>query len=133
MSRWEVAADKPIARLARIAKTSLAAAAAGIPAQLRNAWATPLWRSSDLAGAIARAGVDVTLPERQLKDAIRDAIGERRSYIDGLDFSIKGWCVTLLYPEREEFSGTHLSIARGWCLVWMMGTNGELGITEFAI
>lgn len=81
----------------------------------------------DLAGAIARAGVDVTQPERQLEDAIRDAIAERRGYIDGWDFTRKGWCVKLLFPEREDFFGAHLAIALGWCLVWMMGTTGELG------
>jgi hypothetical protein len=90
------------------------------------------WLPDDLAGAIARAGVDVTLPERQLEDAIRHAIGERRGSIDGWDYSIKGWCVTLLFPEREQFSGTHLAIALGWCLVWLMGPSGELGIEGFA-
>ena len=73
------------------------------------------------------------MPERQLEDAIRDAIGERRGYIDGWGYSIKGWCVTLLFPEREQFFGTHLSIALGWCLVWMMGTTGELGIEDIAV
>ena len=81
---------------------------------------------------MARAGMDVTFPERQLEDAIRVAIGERRGYIDGWDYSIKGWCVTLLFPDREEFYGTHLAIALGWCLVWMMGSTGEMGVEGFA-
>ena len=90
------------------------------------------WLPVDLAGAIAKASVDVTLPERQLEDAIRDAIAERRGYIDGWDYSIKGWCVTLLHPERLEFYGTHLAIALGWCLVWMLGITGEIGIEGYA-
>lgn len=89
------------------------------------------WLPIDLAGAIARAGVDVTLPERQLEDAIGHAIGQRRGYIDGCDYSIKGWCVTLLYPDHEEFYGAHLAIALGWCLVWMMGRTGEIGILAY--
>ena len=90
------------------------------------------WLPVDLAGTVAQAGVDVTPPERQHEDAIRDAIGERRGYIDGWDYSIKGWCVTLLFPDREEFYGTHLAIALGWCLVWMMGSTGEMGVEGFA-
>jgi hypothetical protein len=89
------------------------------------------WLPVDLAGAIAKAGVDVTLPERQLEDAIQRAIAERRGYIDGWDYSIKGWCVKLLYPDQEECYGTHLAIALGWCLVWMMGTTDEIGILGF--
>lgn len=36
--------------------------------------------------------------------------------------------MALLFPERVEFCGTHLAIALGWCLVWLMGPTGELGI-----
>jgi hypothetical protein len=76
---------------------------------------THKWLPVDLAGAIARAGIDVTLPERRLEDAIRNAIGERRGYIDGWDYSIRGWCVTLLFPACEKFYGTYLMRSHwGW-------------------
>jgi hypothetical protein len=95
----------------------------GYPAGMQ----TPEWLPVDLAGAAALAGVDVTLPERQFEDAIRDAIIQRRRYLDGWDYSIKGWCVALPYPERERFYSMHLAIALGWCLVWMVGITGEIG------
>jgi hypothetical protein len=37
----------------------------------------------DLAAAIAQTGVDATLPERELEDAIRDAITDRRGHLGG--------------------------------------------------
>jgi hypothetical protein len=53
----------------------------------------------DLAAAVARAGVNPTLPERQLEDALCAAIANRRGYRgdwwvgdDGL------WHVELLAP-----------------------------------
>jgi hypothetical protein len=71
----------------------------------------------DLAGAIARAGGDVTLPERQFEDGVRDAIAERGGYLDGWDFTRKGWCATLLFPERKQFYGAELAVALAgaWC------------------
>jgi hypothetical protein len=88
---------------------------------------------ADLAAAVARAGVDPTLPERLLEDALCAAITERRGYRgdwwvgdDGL------WHVELLWPVRETFGGTTLAQALGWCLVGMMGWAGEVGAEAFA-
>jgi len=87
----------------------------------------------DLAAAIARAGVDPSLPNRALEDAIQSAIASRRGYRDtwwvGEDSL---WHVELLWPERETFAGETLAEALAWCLVWMMGWTGELGIEGYA-
>jgi hypothetical protein len=87
---------------------------------------------ADLACTIAKAGVNISLPERQLEDAIRSAIAYRRGYIDGWHYDIAGWCVTLLHPDHELFRGTTLATALGWCLVWLMTREGEIGIEGFA-
>jgi hypothetical protein len=83
---------------------------------------------TDLAAAISRAGVDPTLPERRLEDALCAAIADRRgdrgawwAGDDGL------WYVELLSPVRETFGGATLAQALGWCLVGMMGWAGEIG------
>jgi hypothetical protein len=76
----------------------------------------------------ARAGVDPTLPERHLEDALRSAIADRRGYIDQWyvdDLSL--WRVEVLSPHRETFGGRTLPQALAWALVWMLGTTGELG------
>ena len=62
------------------------------------------WLPTDLAGAIARAGVDVTLPERQLEDAIRDAIGERRGYASWVISAATTRCVPYRYESRSCMS-----------------------------
>jgi hypothetical protein len=80
---------------------------------------------------MADLSVDVTLPERQLEDAIRDAITDRRGYLDGWHYDIRGWCVTLLHPDHELFRGQTLAAALGWCLVWLMTRRGEIGIEGF--
>jgi hypothetical protein len=82
----------------------------------------------DLAGAVAQAGVDPTLDGRALQDALRRAIATRRGYCDWtVDHA--GWVVTLLSPERQDFSGRTLEEALAWCLVWLMAP--ELGIGPF--
>ncbi len=87
---------------------------------------------SDLAATIARAGVDVTLPERELEEAIRVAITDRRGYLDSWHCDHAGWCVTLLHPIREEYRGVTLAAALGWCVIYLMGEAGEIGIGGFA-
>jgi hypothetical protein len=39
--------------------------------------------------------------------------------------------VDLLAPERETFRARTLAEALGWCLVWVMGTTGEIGVNGF--
>ena len=71
------------------------------------------------AGAVARAGVDPTLPPRALQDALRGAIADRRGYV-AWDVDAAGWVVALLRPEREDFRAPTLEAALAWCLVWLM-------------
>jgi hypothetical protein len=88
---------------------------------------------ADLAAAVARVGVDPTLPERQLEDALRSAIADRRGYLDCWyvdDTSL--WKVELLSPVRETFGGRTLAQALGQCLVAAMGWPGEIGVGAFA-
>jgi hypothetical protein len=42
------------------------------------------------------------------------------------------WHVELLLPFRDEFGGTTLAHALGWCLVGLMGWAGEIGVGAFA-
>jgi len=69
--------------------------------------------------AVARAGVDPTLPRKALLTALRGAIADRGGYIDW-DMDRRGWVVMLLAPEREEFRAQELEQAFAWCLVWLM-------------
>jgi hypothetical protein len=86
---------------------------------------------TDLAATVARAGVDVSLPERQLEDAVRDAITDRHGHLDGWHYDRAGWCVRLLFPDDEQFRGVNLATALGWCLVWLMTRDGEIGMAGF--
>jgi hypothetical protein len=36
-----------------------------------------------------------------------------------------------MVPDREEFRSPTVATALGWCLVWLMGRTGELGIEEY--
>ena len=74
---------------------------------------------ADLAAAVARAGVDPTLPPRALQDALKGAIADRGGYA-AWDVDHAGWVVGLLRPEREAFRGPTLEAALAWCLVWLM-------------
>ena len=98
---------------------AVAALAGGRPASL----------PSDLAAAVARAGVDPTLAPRDLQDALKAAIGDRRGYV-AWDVDGAGWVVELLRPEREDFRGPTLEAALAWCLVWLM--HGELAFGPLA-
>jgi hypothetical protein len=85
---------------------------------------------ADLAAAVARAGVDPTLPERALEDAIRAAIADRGGYLYLDQWYVDDrslWRVLVLDPDRETFGGRTLAEALGWCLVWVMGSRGEIG------
>lgn len=83
---------------------------------------------SDLAATIARTGVDISLPERKLEDAIRGTITDRRRYLDGWHYDDKGWCVRMHRPDEEEFRGTVLATALGLCLLYLIGDTREIGI-----
>ncbi|MEA2593596.1 MAG: hypothetical protein QOF01_65, partial [Thermomicrobiales bacterium] len=66
----------------------------------------------DLDDAIPRTGADPTLPERQLDDALRSAIRNRRGYIDcGYLDDLILWRVELLFQVRETVGGRTLSQA----------------------
>ena len=84
----------------------------------------------DLAGAVAQAGVDPTLEERALQDALRRAIASRRGYCDWtVDHA--GWVVMLYHPEEQTVSGKTLEEALAWCLVWLMAP--ERGVGPFLV
>jgi hypothetical protein len=86
--------------------------------------------ASDLAGAVAQAGVDPTLEGRELQDALRRAIATRRGYCDWtVDHA--GWVVVLLSPEEQTFYGRTLEEALAWCLVWLMAP--EIGVGLFRV
>jgi hypothetical protein len=79
----------------------------------------------DLAAAVARAGVDPTLPERRLEDVLCEAIADRRGYLDYWYVDDRSsWRVEVLAPNRETFGGRTLAVALAWCLVWLIGTTG---------
>ena len=86
--------------------------------------------ASDLAGAVAQAGVDPTLEGRLLQDALRRAIATRRGYCSW-DVDHAGWVVTLHSPDEQDFYGKTLEEALAWCLVWLMAP--ELGIGPFLV
>jgi transcriptional regulator with XRE-family HTH domain len=81
---------------------------------------------ADLAAAVARAGVDPTAQPRQLQDALKAAIADRRGYVDW-DVDHAGWVVESLRPERETFRGRTPEEALAWCLVWLMVEELEVG------
>jgi hypothetical protein len=84
----------------------------------------------DLAGAVAQAGVDLTLEGRELQVALRRAIATLRGSCDWtVDHA--GWVVLLLSPEEQTFSGRTLEEALAWCLVWLMAP--ELGAGPFVV
>lgn len=58
----------------------------------------------DLAGAIARAGVDPTLEGCALQDTLLSAIADRRGYLSW-DVDHAGWLVFLHSPDEETFYG----------------------------
>ncbi len=83
----------------------------------------------DLGMAIARAGVNPTVPRKPLLKALQSAIADRGGYVD-FDMDRRGWVVWLLAPEREEFRAQELEQAFAWCLVWLM--REEFGGGKFA-
>jgi hypothetical protein len=80
--------------------------------------------ASDLAGAIAQAGLNPTLEVRALRDALRSAIATRRGSCDWtLDHA--GWVVHY-HLEEQTLHGRTLEEALAWHLVYLMAP--ELGI-----
>ena len=86
--------------------------------------------AADLAGAIAKAGVDPTLEGRELQDALLSAIADRRGYLSW-DVDHAGWVVALHHPEEQTFYGRTLEESLAWCLVWLMAP--ELGIGQYLV
>ena len=77
-----------------------------------------------------RPGGDPTLEGRDLQDALRVAIAERRGSCSW-DVDHAGWVVTLHTPDEQDFSGRTLEEGLAWCLVWLMFP--ELGIRSFLV
>jgi hypothetical protein len=91
---------------------------------------TRLILAADLAGTIAKAGIDPTLEGRALQDALLSAIADRRGYLSW-DIDHAGWLVFLHPPEEQTFHGRTLEEALAWCLVWLMAP--EIGIGQFLV
>lgn len=86
--------------------------------------------ASDLACAVAQAGVDSTLDGRALQDALRRAIATRCGDCSWtVDHA--GWVVTLHSPDEQDFYGKTLEEALVWCSVWLMAP--ELGLGRFLV
>jgi hypothetical protein len=86
--------------------------------------------ASDLAAAVAQAGIDPTLDGRALQDALRSAIATAGGDCSW-DVDHASWVVALHSPEVQTFSGQTLEEALAWCLVWLMAP--ELGIGPFMV
>lgn len=84
---------------------------------------------NDLALTLSRFGIPVNAPDEQLDWALRVAIADRGGYFDGPTVGFIGWTVELLAPARETFEGRTAEIALAWCLVWMLGETGEIGVS----
>lgn len=84
---------------------------------------------TDLRLALASAGISITDPD--LAGAITRAIGERRGYVTDPEFGDTGFVVELLHPHRASFEGRTEAIALAWCLIYLMGETGEIGIGAF--
>lgn len=86
---------------------------------------------TDLALALACAGIPINAPDDELAAALRSAIADRRGYIAEPELGEIGWTVELLAPVRETFAGRTMEMALAWCLVYLMGESGEVGVGTF--
>ena len=82
----------------------------------------------DLALMLAGIGINIHLDEDELELTLRTEIGERRGYLGSFTVVDEGWKLDLLYPVRETFSGRTRVMAYAWCLIYLMGESGEIGI-----
>ena len=84
----------------------------------------------DLAITLANAGIG-PIDEESLEQELRRAIADRRGYIGEITLVEEGWELELLSPVREMFSGRTKAMAYAWCLIFLMGESGELGVNAF--
>lgn len=87
---------------------------------------------TDVALAVAAAGVDINLPGDGLIGALRSAIADRGGYFDGPVIGDVGFVVELLSPVRMTFEGRTEELALAWCLIYLMGERDEIGARGFA-
>jgi len=71
------------------------------------------------------------MDDDELETAIRSAIADRRGYLGEVRLLEHGWSVELRSPIAETFTGRTRVTAHAWCLVFLMGEVGELGISGF--
>lgn len=88
---------------------------------------------TDLALTLAGIGIPINAGDEQLESAIRQAIAERRGYFDGPEITDSGYRVELLFPERQTFEGRTPALALAWCLVYLLGSTGEVGAAGFKL
>ena len=71
-------------------------------------------RAAELAGTIAKVGIDPTLKERALQDALISAIADRRGDVDWT-VDDAGWIVRPIFQEERTFCGRILSEGLACC------------------
>jgi len=86
---------------------------------------------NDLALTLASVGIDINLDEDDLIVAIKDAIAQRRGYCTEPELGEIRYSLELLYPERQVFQGRTPVIAWAWCLVYLMGAAGQIGVGAY--
>jgi hypothetical protein len=84
-----------------------------------------------LALALAAAGVPIHAPDDERTAVIRGAIAVRHGYVGPVELTDLGLRVELLFPIRQAFAGRTEATALAWCLVYLMGETGELGMGGF--
>lgn len=88
---------------------------------------------TDVALALSSAGISTTLPDDELAAAIRSAIADRGGYLDTISVTDIGFQVELLAPEGMTFEGRSPELALAWCLIYLLGERGEIGVSSFAV
>jgi hypothetical protein len=71
---------------------------------------------TDVALAVASAGIDIELEGDTLADALRSAIADRGSHVD---------------VSMSDIGRTR-ELALAWCLIFLVGEGGEIGTPGFA-
>lgn len=88
---------------------------------------------TDFALTLAGAGIDIHLDEDDLERALSSAIADRRGYLGEISMTETGYSVELLTPHLMTFEGRTQERALAWCLIFLMGETGEIGIGGFAV
>lgn len=86
---------------------------------------------NDVALTLSSAGISTTLTDDELAAAIRSAIANRRGYLGDITCTDTGFRIELLSPARMVFEARSPELALAWCLIYLMGERGEIGVQGF--